>query len=82
MLLADRSSAEAFASMPYALEGCPLRVDACRAPELLLSSCVAAPHVGPLHKERCEHGWAPTLLRHGVPTTTCGGVSGMLGSPV
>lgn len=80
--MADRSSAEALAEVPYAVEGCGLEVDACRSSELLLAACLGAQGLGTtLRRERCEHGWVPTLLRHGVPTTTCG-VSGLLGSPL
>jgi len=82
LLVADRCSAEALHAVAPAVQGCKV-VDDCQSWAAVKDACLRSKTLasGGMLQELCGHGWIPTVLRYGVPTTSCG-IGGQLGSPV
>eukprot|EP00435_Cladocopium_sp_Y103_P034317 s1102_g8.t2 len=83
ILVADRCSAEALHAVAPAVQGCRVEVDDCQSWGAVKNACLQSKTLatGPMLQELCGHGWIPTVLRYGVPTTSCG-IGGQLGSPI
>ena len=81
LLMADRVAAEALDVVAQTVQGCRVPVDECQSWGYLQNEClkVSTLSSGGLIQELCQHGWIPTVLRHGIPTTNCG-ISGQLGT--